>query len=69
MVIHLQQMSRSEIIDLRRLKILFAYQEWLNIISNLVFGVVMKKNKNVIFPTYLKLRSIRKKLKVPKNYK
>jgi hypothetical protein len=43
MVIHLKQMYRSEIIELRSLKIFFENQEWLNVISTLVFGVLMKK--------------------------
>jgi hypothetical protein len=35
MDIHLQQMYRSEIIDLRSLKIFFEQQEWLNVLSTL----------------------------------
>jgi hypothetical protein len=49
---------RSDIIHLRSLKIFFEYQDWLIVISTLVFGVRMNKNKELILSTYLKLRSI-----------
>jgi hypothetical protein len=34
----------SKCIDLSSLNIFFEYQEWLNVISTLVFGVPMRKN-------------------------
>jgi hypothetical protein len=37
----------------------FKYQKLLNFISTLAFGALMKKHKNLMLPTYLKLRSIR----------